>query len=86
MSGPDPSKIQSVKSFLTPTNKKQVRRFLGLTGYYRKFIPDYAKIVTPLTDLTRKNKPNCVAWTAECDKSISGAEADSVLLTCVGIT
>ena len=49
---PDPSKIQSVESFATPTNKKQVRRFLGLTGYYRKFIPDYAKIAAPLTDLS----------------------------------
>ena len=38
---PDHSKIRCVESFATPTEKKQVRRFLGLTGYYRKFIPDY---------------------------------------------
>ena len=43
-----------------------MRRFLGLTGYYRKFIPDYA---APLTDLTRKSKPNRVAWTTECDRA-----------------
>ena len=55
---PEPPKIQSVESFPTPANKKQVRRFLGLTGYYRKFIPEYAKTAAPLTDLTRENKPN----------------------------
>jgi len=64
-----------------------VRRFLGLTGYYRKFIPDYARIAAPLTDLTRKNKPNQVLWTAECDKAFQlGVEVDSVLLTSVSIT
>ena len=66
---PDSSKIQCVESFPTPTNKMQVRRFLGLTGYYRKFFPDYVKIAAPLADLTRKNKSNHVAWTVECDKA-----------------
>ena len=74
---PEPSKIQSVETFPTPANKKQVRRFLGLTGYYRKFIPDYAKIAAPLTDLTRKNKPNQVLWTAECDMAFQ--ELKSIL-------
>jgi len=74
---PEPSKIQSVESFLTPANKKQVRRFLGLTGYYRKFIPDYAKNAAPLTDLTRKNKPNQVLWIAECDMAFQ--ESKSIL-------
>lgn len=57
---PEPFKIQSVESFPAPANKKHMRRFLGLTGYYRKFIPDYAKTAAPLTDLTRENKPNQV--------------------------
>lgn len=38
-----------------PTNAKQVRAFLGLMGYYRKFIAQYAHIVTPLTNLLRKD-------------------------------
>ena len=44
-----------------PRAKKQVRVFLGLTGYYRRFIPDYALIAAPLTDLTKKSGPTYVA-------------------------
>ena len=47
-----------------------MRAFLGLTGYYRKFIPDYAEIATPLTDLTRKNAPNRVKWSEECERAL----------------
>ena len=45
-----------------PTTKKQVRSLLGLTGYYRDFIPDYSKVALPLTDLTKKGAPNVVKW------------------------
>ena len=41
---PEESKVKSVKSFPTPKAKKDIRTFLGLTGYYRKLIPDYASI------------------------------------------
>lgn len=61
------SKVEAVTAFPVPRTKKDVRSFLGLTGYYRKFIPQYATIASALTDLTRKNGPNCVVWTAECD-------------------
>ena len=61
--------MQAVSNFPTPTTKKRVRAFLGLTGYYRKFLPDYADIAAPLTDLTKKNAPNRVKWTEECEKS-----------------
>ena len=66
---PEPTKIEAVESFPTPQTKKEVRRFLGLTGYYRKFIPDYAKVALPLTDLTKKNTPNWVKWSAEADQA-----------------
>ena len=55
---PDPSKVSAVKEFPTPTSKSQVRAFLGLTGYYRRFIPHYAHIAAVLTDLTRKDGLN----------------------------
>lgn len=45
-----------------PTTKKAVQSFLGLTGYYRKFIPNYAEIAKPLTDLTKKGQSHIVSW------------------------
>ena len=57
---PELSKVDAVKLFQVPTTKSAVRTFLGLTGYYRKFIPGYAELAAPLTDLTRKNPPSTV--------------------------
>ena len=64
---PHPSKIESVQQFKIPETKQQVRAFLGLTGYYRRFIPDYAALTVPLTDLTRKGAPNEVSWNKKCE-------------------
>lgn len=49
------SKTNDVQKFKQPTTTKQVERFLGLTGYFRKFVPNYALIAKPLNDLKRKN-------------------------------
>ena len=68
---PEKSKLQAVEDFPAPVTKKQVRAFLGLTGYYRKFIPAYAEIAAPLTDLTRKNTPAKIQWTGDCEKAFS---------------
>jgi hypothetical protein len=61
---PEPSKVRAVELFEILRTKKQVRVFLGLTGYYRRFIQDYASIVAPLSDLTRKSAPTQVVWSA----------------------
>ena len=50
---PVPAKTEAIKAMHPPVNPKQVRAFLGLVGYYRKFIKNFAKIVKPLTMLTR---------------------------------
>ena len=50
---PVPAKAEAIKAMHPPVNPKQVRAFLGLVGYYSKFIKNFAKIAKPLTMLTR---------------------------------
>ncbi|GJU10613.1 putative reverse transcriptase domain-containing protein [Tanacetum coccineum] len=52
----DPAKIKAVKNWTSPTTPTEVRQFLGLAGYYRRFIEGFSKIAKPLTKLTQKNK------------------------------
>ncbi|GJV58068.1 reverse transcriptase domain-containing protein [Tanacetum coccineum] len=52
----DPSKIEAVKNWKTPTTPSEIRSFLGLAGYYRRFIANFSKIAKPLTSLTQKNQ------------------------------
>ena len=54
--------VEKIKDAPRPSTKKQVRSFLGLAGYYRDFIPNFAAIAVPLSDLTRKGQPNKVEW------------------------
>ena len=63
---PLPEKLESIAKMPTPNSAKQVKQFLGLGGYYRKFVPCFADISRPLTRLTRKNEE--FKWTNECDK------------------
>ena len=66
---PDPRKMEAMESFPTPQTKKQVRVFLGLAGYYRRFIPNYASMAAPLTDLTRKSLPTKIQWSDDCEQA-----------------
>ncbi|MDM1593471.1 reverse transcriptase family protein, partial [Escherichia coli] len=63
----DPAKVQAVIDWLEPCSVKEVRGFLGLTGWYRIFIPRYAKIASPLTALLKKDQP--FKWTPMCQSA-----------------
>ena len=51
----DPQKIEAVVNWKPPNNVSEVRSFLGLAGYYRKFVEGFSRITAPLTKLTRKD-------------------------------
>jgi len=53
----DPSKIETVLKWERSQTVKEVRSFLGLVGYYRRFVEGFSKMVSPLTQLTRKDQP-----------------------------
>ena len=63
---PLPEKLESIAKMPIPKNAKQVKQFLGLVGYYRKFVPRFADISRILTKLTRKDQE--FKLTPECDK------------------
>jgi hypothetical protein len=60
----DPSKVMDVLNLMPPMNASEIQSFLGLAGYYRRFITDFSKIAKPMTRLLEKNKD--FDWTEEC--------------------
>ena len=64
---PLPEKLESVKKMPAPTTPKEMKQFLGLVGYYRKFIPRFADIARPMTNLTKQDVP--FEWTLRCQAS-----------------
>lgn len=60
--GTTADKTERIATALRPQTKRQLRAFLGLTGYYRRFVPDYAMMTAPLTDLTKSKVPNKLDW------------------------
>ena len=55
---PQGDKLQAIRDAVRPTTKKQVKSFIGIAGFYCKFIPNFSTIASPLTDLTKTDKPN----------------------------
>ena len=65
----DPAKIKAVFEFSEPSSLEQVRSFLGLAGYYQKFIPNVATVTAPLTDLAKKGSK--FVWAAPQQNAFS---------------
>jgi hypothetical protein len=61
----DSSKVQEVMDWKPPTTVHQIRCFLGLAGYYRRFIPDFSRIAKPMTELLKKGVK--FTWDQKCD-------------------
>ncbi|KAH9297900.1 hypothetical protein KI387_029582, partial [Taxus chinensis] len=63
----DPSKIQAILDWPTPTSVTEVRSFMGLVGYYRRFVQDFSRIAHPITSLQRKGKK--FDWSEKCEQA-----------------
>ncbi|GMH29383.1 hypothetical protein Nepgr_031226 [Nepenthes gracilis] len=60
-------KVEAVVKWNRPTSVIEVRSFLGLAGYYRRFVKDFSQIALPLTQLTKKDAK--FEWTKDCEES-----------------
>jgi hypothetical protein len=63
----DPEKIDAIREWSAPKNVTEVRSFMGLAGYYRRFIARFSRIAHPITSLQRKEKK--FQWTDDCEKN-----------------
>jgi hypothetical protein len=63
----DPSKVQEVMDWKPPTSIHQICSFLGLAGYYRRFIPNFSRIAKPMTELLKKGLK--FVWSEKCEKA-----------------
>ena len=73
---PENSKVKAIQGMPIPRTKKQVRSFLGMVGYYQRFIPHFATKAEPLTNLTKKGLPEVISWTEETNSSFESLKTD----------
>lgn len=76
---PDPAKLEAVASFPTPLSVVELQQFLGLAGYYRRFIANFSTIAEPLYALTRKNSGGRVAFTWGADQAAAFVQLRAAL-------
>jgi hypothetical protein len=63
----DPSKVEAISKWKQPSNVSEVRSFLGMAGYYHRFIKGFSSIARPMTELLKKD--NKFVWTPKCEES-----------------
>ena len=64
---PDPLKVESIRTLAPPTNVKECRSFVAMCSYYRRFVPNFAKISEPIVALTKKHAS--FKWTEQCQEA-----------------
>jgi hypothetical protein len=77
----DPSKVKEVLDWKPPMTVSKMQSFLGLVGYYRRFIPNFSKITQPVTELLKKE--NMYVWTDACDEAFKHLK--KLLTTSLGL-
>ena len=70
----DPGKVQVIQDWPRPQTNKEVRSFLGLANYFRKFVQGYSSLVAPLINLTKKDKLSPEDWTVQCEEAFAGVK------------
>lgn len=79
----DPDKVSAIVTLPVPISVKEVRRVVGMMSWYRKFIPNFSSILSPLTELTKKRKK--FVWSSECQnafKTLKNLLISSPILSC----
>lgn len=79
----DPEKVSAILNIAPPSNVSEVRRFIGMTSWYRRFVPNYSTIIAPLAGLLRKNKR--FLWDEACEQSFQALKEHLVkapILSC----
>ncbi|XP_076462064.1 uncharacterized protein LOC143294574 [Babylonia areolata] len=66
---PEQDKVAKIREAHPPATKKELHAFLGLAGYYRRFVPKFSETALPLTNKTKGSEPNKVLWSDECQKA-----------------
>lgn len=69
----DPSKVEAIHTYTVPRNLKEVQRFLGLTGWYHRFVPNFSRIAETLKTLKKKGQP--FQWTSQCQQDFDYLKA-----------
>ena len=71
------AKVQAIWDFPVPQNRRQLMRILGMNGFYRKFVPNFATVTAPLTDLLKRGVK--WVWTEACQGALDAVKA---ILSC----
>ena len=79
----DQSKVEAVSQWKQPRNLIELRSFLGIAGYYKRFVNEFLKIAAPMTALTRKNVK--FEWADDCEQSFQELKKRLMMVTILTI-